>query len=454
MDSEPNLSKAMARVAGADQVEDLEEEEDVAPNGSGKDAFIRDLLNNPSSSTAAQVLHYFMILLIVGSTVSTIVETMPEFRNDPRFFPVEMVITSLFTIEFAVRLFSCETVREFVANGYNYIDFLAILPGYAELLFPMLMVRHLGEREAMAGRMQHNVHKAAGSMRTLRMLRLVRVIRVMRLAKVARHSQVLSIILAVIGNVAQSGLVVVLMLLTFTMVLSASLIYLFESEHCEETGVDCNGPAAFVSIPASFWWAISTLTTVGYGDMIPHTVAGKIIAGATAVTGISVVAISVAIVSVNFRASYLEERAKVMSRARRTASKRQGRRASLRGSNKAEMNALLANFEQNSANLIEKLTSTTRGHRFEELNPMLEVIKDHVHGLADDLKVFITNVLPEEEEVGFFRQQSGASPTSPAGPQSWKSQRRVVLEEGRGAMPSVQEEPMQGPSSFFALDLS
>jgi len=235
-------------------------------------------------------VHYFLIAAILTSTFGVIIETMPEYSSNPGFFPLEMCINALFTVEFALRLYACDSLKQFATNSFNIIDFLAIFPGYVDVL--ILLAEDSGQGNS---EMQH-VHRAAGSMRTLRMIRmvrLVRVFRVMRVAKVARHSKLLSILFAVFRKVSSSGLVVVLMLMTFVTVLSASFIYLFESELCEETGAHCFGPSAFVSIPASFWWAIATLTTVGYGDMVPHTVAGKLIGALTAVAGVIIIAIGI-----------------------------------------------------------------------------------------------------------------------------------------------------------------
>jgi len=377
------------------------EEEDLAPPTAVtfRDS-INDLLDKPESSAAAQAIHYFMIFLILASTASVIIETLPECRNAPGFFPFEMFITALFTVEFALRLYACESIRAFLTNGFNLIDFLAIFPGYLELALPFILSSDDSSKA-------QGLHKAAGSMRTLRMvrmIRLVRVIRVMRLAKVARHSQVLNIILAVLYKVSQSGLVVVLMLFSFAMVLSASLIYLFESEHCEETGAFCDGPAAFVSIPSSFWWSISTLTTVGYGDMVPHTVAGKIIAGLTAVVGVIVVAIGIALVTINFRESYHEEGARVRQRRRGQTLTRSAKKKDSK-----EIERLLQEFDVASQALRHKLKGVVDKYVGDAHRPaggtavrgvpltgairlpmreMLGMLTDHAEGFSKDVQIY------------------------------------------------------------------
>merc|ERR1719284_1018082 len=98
------------------------------------------------------------------------------------------------------------------------------------------------------------------ALRMIRLVRLMRVFRVMRIAKVARHSEMLTLVFAVIRRVSQSGLVVILMVMCFMMVLSASLVYQFEADASDEqsgSGGAQDLPSAFVSIPASFWWAIA-----------------------------------------------------------------------------------------------------------------------------------------------------------------------------------------------------
>lgn len=160
------------------------------------------------------------------------------------------------------------------------------------------------------------MHKAVGSMRTLRMIRmvrLVRVLRVLRLAKAARHSQLLNIVIRGLRS-TDSGFLAIVMLMLFMMVIFASLIYFFESEGDIHGEADI-GPQAFNSIPASFWWAIVTLTTVGYGDMVPTTIYGKVIGGFTAVTGVILSAIAVNLISINFKESYALERAKVVGQS-------------------------------------------------------------------------------------------------------------------------------------------
>lgn len=366
---------------------------------------IGDLLDRPESSLGAQVIHYFLMLVILASTLCVIVETVPEYQQNGVFFPAEVCFTALFTAEFALRLYaSGDGFQEFATNGYNAIDFLAIFPGYMELLG--IFMHPPGQESSMSG-----VSKAASSMRSLRMVRivrLVRVFRVLRLAKVARHSQLLSIIFMVFVKVSQSGLVVVLMLVCFAMILSSSLVYLFENEHCEQTGSDCIGPNAFESIPASFWWSISTLTTVGYGDMVPHSTGGKVIGAMTAITGLLVSAIGIALVSLNFKECFIEEKAKSDLRRKHSPTKAYA----IRLNDGKEVDDRLKVFEDCSSALLERLrVISERQEEKAQLLPMLDVLSSHAQGLISDVKVFKSSVMVPSQQNSRQNSQP-ASPTS------------------------------------------
>jgi len=232
-------------------------------------------------------------------------------------------------------------------------------------------------------------------MRTLRMVRiarLVRVFRVLRLVKVARHSQMMSLTGAVLLKVSQSGFVVTLMIMCFAMVLSASLVYLSESELCEETGLHCTGPSAFQSIPISFWWAIATLTTVGYGDMVPHSTAGKVVGGMTAIAGVLIVAIGVALVSINFRECFDEE--KVRAARRRTLAVGTSRKS--RQQDMRDIDDLLRNFDSSSQALLSKLRSISARQdddSAQQLNLMLDMLASHRSVLTSDIQVFVKGAL-------------------------------------------------------------
>jgi len=127
--------------------------------------------------------------------------------------------------------------------------------------------------------------------------------------------------------------------------------------------------------------------------MVPNSMAGRVIAGLTAVAGVSVGAIGVAIVSVNFRESYLEERAKVKSRHRKGST---AQSMYMHTHTKEEVRALFAAYQQHSRSLLDKLSDVTNGNSFRELSPMLEIIQSHTDGLTRDLHVFISEVLPED----------------------------------------------------------
>jgi len=194
-----------------------------------------------------------------------VVQTVPSLRENPIFVWLEGVTTLLFTVEFALRFVACESVEAFVTNGFNLADLLAIFPGYLEL------ARLRWKRELSLDAIP------ASPMLTLRIIRLMRIL---RLVKVVRHSKLLTICVTVLHKTWDSGVAVVVALLLFLVVVSASLLYLVESDRCEELGVSCVG---FDSIPAACWFSIMTLTKVGYGDQIPRTTGGKIIAGLMAV---------------------------------------------------------------------------------------------------------------------------------------------------------------------------
>mmetsp|Transcript_69311 Transcript_69311/g.122704 ORF Transcript_69311/g.122704 Transcript_69311/m.122704 type:complete len:414 (-) Transcript_69311:19-1260(-) len=365
-------------------------------------ASISNLLEKPESSVAAQVIQMFLMLVITISTVCVIIETVPEFQENPIFLPAEMCFTALFTAEFALRLYACDSIMTFASNGFNAIDFLAIFPGYMQLIGVVL---HPAVSDARSATTMEDISKAATSMRSLRMvriIRLVRVFRVMRLAKVARHSQLLTIIFMVFLKVAQSGLLVVLMLMSFAMVLSSSLVYLFESELCEQSGQHCAGPSAFVSIPASFWWSISTLTTVGYGDMVPHSTAGKVIGAMTAVSGLVVVAIGIALVSLNFKECYIEEKAKADLARRQVPAW-----SELQLQDTKEIDDHLQAFEQSSSALLERLRAMAERQDKAQLTSMLDMLVSHSRCLATDVKAFKANVVAlseDQEDITQTRQ--------------------------------------------------
>mmetsp|Transcript_16093 Transcript_16093/g.50494 ORF Transcript_16093/g.50494 Transcript_16093/m.50494 type:complete len:462 (+) Transcript_16093:78-1463(+) len=251
----------------------------------------RLVLDEPESGPVAAVVHYAVIALIALSTLTAVLQTDKEFahRYAGELVLLEVSFTACFTAEILARIWVTEDRCTYFAHFSNLVDILATSPWYVEQGLHVFLV---GEASSHG-----TVDSISGSLRTLRMVRLIRMVRllrVLRLAKAARHSLTITTVLESIGDSVE-GIFVLVFFVGMSSMLCATLVYAVESE--VEGG-------KFASIPASMWWSMATITTVGYGDVVPSTSLGKSIACITMVVGTIVVSISVAAITTSFTESF------------------------------------------------------------------------------------------------------------------------------------------------------
>ena len=214
-----------------------------------------------------------LIALIIANVFAVVLESVPSIRSQWQgaFDGFEAVSVVLFSLEYLARLWSAPEDPRFagstVLGRLRYalqplmlVDFLAIAPSYIAFFVPFV---------------------------DLRMLRLFRLL---RLLKIARYSPALATFAHVIVS-ERRALIGTLLLLLCVMCFSAEAMYLAEGRV---------QPRLFGTIPDAMWWAITTLTTVGYGDAIPVTPLGKLIAGTTMILGLGLFALPVGIVATGF----------------------------------------------------------------------------------------------------------------------------------------------------------
>lgn len=264
---------------------------------------IWEFLDDPDSSRPAKLFAITSVLIIVLSLIMFVMETLPEFSEKEEIVAgslvrkpskhavwmqkVNMAVIVWFTAEYVARVIVCPNKLQFFMDVLNTIDLLSILPFYISIALP-------------SGNSSVSV------------LRVVRVIRVLRVFKLSRHSRGLQIL----GNTLKASVNELVMLAFFLFVvilIFGSCVYYAEASH---------KGTKFTSIPASFWWAIVTMTTVGYGDMAPQTFWGQIVGGLAVVCGVLTIALPVPVVVSNFEHFYTKERnRKRMEEKRNQASK-------------------------------------------------------------------------------------------------------------------------------------
>ena len=231
--------------------------------------FVYNNLHNEDYETKfSRAINYFLILLILGNAAAVLLESVNDlYQSYTAFFDFfEYFSIFIFSLEYLLRFWSVAEVNPFysawknrlnwVKSGAAIIDLLAILPAYINFWVPID-------------------------------LRFLRILRLIRLLKLTRYFVSLQILLRVIER-EKGSFQAVIFILGIMIMMAAASIYVVESKA---------QPEVFTSIPASMWWAVVTLTTVGYGDVTPITPLGRFFGAIITILGVGLAALPAGILA-------------------------------------------------------------------------------------------------------------------------------------------------------------
>lgn len=225
--------------------------------------------------TLSKCFDVLLIIIILTNIAAMMISTVPNIPAHwlHHLHTIEIVSVILFTIEFILRVYSSASAPSdikktpwqrrirYLKSPMAIVDLMAILPFYLSMFFAFD-------------------------------LRILRIFRVFRILKIGRYSRSMQALIAAVRNESHALLAALSVLMLFTVIAATCIYYI---EHRAQ-------PEIFSSIPASLWWALVTLTTVGYGDAVPITALGKIFGGLITVMGICFYALPAGILSSSFTA--------------------------------------------------------------------------------------------------------------------------------------------------------
>ena len=282
-----------------------------APEDFGSGKFVKyqmclwDLIEKPDTSKAASIISNISIMFVVVSTVGMVLATMPSLESQfPKLALIEAVCISWFTIEYLLRFAGAPQKWDFIKGAMNIIDVLAILPYYLDLFMsapdsaPAELDPNSDSTTLVPPVSAEEVEDEGGDnfAEIQKLMKVFSILKILRVIKIARHSTgIQSIAFTLKHSYKELGLL--MLFLAMGVLIFSSLCYFCEKD--ADTG--------FTSIPASFWWAIITMTTVGYGDIHPTTGLGKLIGTCCAISGVLVMALPIPIIVNNFAEFYNDQ---------------------------------------------------------------------------------------------------------------------------------------------------
>ncbi|XP_065813134.1 potassium voltage-gated channel subfamily D member 2-like isoform X2 [Labrus bergylta] len=312
--------------------EEMDMSNDVTPVNLTYREFLWRAFENPHTSTLALVFYYVTGFFIAISVMANVVETVPcgtmpnrskEMSCGDRyalaFFCLDTACVMIFTVEYLMRLVAAPSRYKFMKSVMSVIDVVAIMPYYIGLV------------------MTDN-DQVSGAFVTLR------VFRVFRIFKFSRHSAGLRILGYTLKSCA-SELGFLLFSLTMAIIIFATVMFYAEKG---------STASKFTSIPAAFWYTIVTMTTLGYGDMVPKTIVGKVFGSICSLSGVLVIALPVPVIVSNFSRIYHQSQ---------RAEKRRAQRASKKAGQALVGKAPSPPFESQHNHLLHCLEKTTN-HEF------------------------------------------------------------------------------------------
>jgi voltage-gated potassium channel len=215
-----------------------------------------------SDTVAGRVFDVTLLAAILLSVAAVLLESMADIRREHGSVlrVVEWALTIAFTLEYVLRLIAVDRPWRYAASFYGVVDLLSIVPTYLSLAVP-----------------------ESRSLMVIRALRLLRIFRILNAAQFLSEAQVLTTAL----RASRRKITVFLGGIVTVVLIAGALMYVIEGE--------ANG---FSSIPRSMYWAVVTVTTVGYGDIAPRTPLGQLVASLLMVLGYAIIAVPTGIVSV------------------------------------------------------------------------------------------------------------------------------------------------------------
>ena len=212
-----------------------------------------------SDTRNGRIYNVGLLVCIVGSVIVVALESVPELPMYNLFFGLEWFFTILFTFDYIIRIWIVPSKAKYIFSFFGIIDLLSILPTYLGLFLV-----------------------GAQSLMVIRSIRLIRIFRIFKLSKYVGEGQILALAL----KSSRHKIIVFLVTVLTSVIITGTLMYLIE------------GPQhGFDSIPKSIYWAIVTMTTVGYGDIAPQTALGQTLASFIMILGYGIIAVPTGIVS-------------------------------------------------------------------------------------------------------------------------------------------------------------